>query len=418
MQKSIHFDKFLILSSLILAFLLYTGAVTLRYASVKYPVSVKKTSCMEVELNGDPVKAYRGRYYRQKARLISYYNNINGFSVKTFCKCAVELLIPSESVEALLPRRLNSLNDRAVDDDEVLFDKGQHLLLNGKWSTKEDSFILSSYKTLPVKDTFTLKLYKTRSSIRLMLKRILSSWADAGSLVMALFMGTKEYLEDDIVQSFRNSGCSHVLALSGMHLSLIMMLPLSLFGFIVGRKSSKALSFIFVVFFVFIAGFTPSLLRAFLMLSIVYLCRLFYTSKYNNFSLLCGVFILHVIFFPSDFNTLSFNLSYASIAGIMLLSPYLEGYTTKYFSSSIGAFVATSPITIKCFGAVYPVAVVSSLVVSALITVFMYSALFCLLFSFIMPFLLVPFGYIMKAQYAFLMAVINFFGKIPAVYFY
>ena len=65
------------------------------------------------------------------------------------------------------------------------------------------------------------KIQKSRAFCRLEFKRMMFSWGKAGGFLLALLSGSKEYLDIDLVENFKKSGLSHILALSGMHLSLL-----------------------------------------------------------------------------------------------------------------------------------------------------------------------------------------------------
>ena len=59
-----------------------------------------------------------------------------------------------------------------------------------------------------------------RALCRLYFKRMMFAWGSAGGLLLALLCGARDFTESETADAFRMAGLSHILALSGMHLSL------------------------------------------------------------------------------------------------------------------------------------------------------------------------------------------------------
>ncbi len=131
-----------------------------------------------------------------------------------------------------------------------------------------------NYQTLE-RDVFVLRQYFGRLQYRL------SDWltwavgGEEGKLSAALLLGTKQELSDMTTLDFRRAGASHLLALSGLHLSLIVLAVDWLlrssscpFYLRIGLLSMIALLFLALT------GFSISMLRATFMLLCLYLSRL------------------------------------------------------------------------------------------------------------------------------------------------
>ena len=86
----------------------------------------------------------------------------------------------------------------------------------------------------------------------------MKDWGRAGGFLLALLSGSKEYLDSKISNTFRHSGLSHILALSGMHLSLIS----SIAGIVENKSALKKLGLLLkvgtIILFVWFAGISPS----------------------------------------------------------------------------------------------------------------------------------------------------------------
>ena len=139
------------------------------------------------------------------------------------------------------------------------------------------------------------------------------SWGAAGGLLLALLCGAKEYTSTDISLAFRNAGLSHILALSGMHLSMFSGIAL-FFGKKIGRKKlSFIIRIIALILFVWFAGLSPSLLRAFICSLLMIIAALANVKKPDMlmilaFSFLCQTIIAPEHLFNTGFITLLFNI--------------------------------------------------------------------------------------------------------------
>jgi competence protein ComEC len=185
---------------------------------------------------------------------------------------------------------------------------------------------------------------------------------------------------------FRRTGSLHVLALSGLQLVVI-------YGFISlvlrplrSRVLRLALGTAVLLFYQFIAGPVPSLLRATLML-LAGSVALLLDRDPEPLNLLCLAGALLALAEPSQVLSLSFQLSFLALAGILLLGPLvsrpLEGRVPAVIleplAASAGAQVATLPIVLASFGVYYPVGLIAGLVLVPLTTLLLWLGLAWLL---------------------------------------
>lgn len=96
--------------------------------------------------------------------------------------------------------------------------------------------------------------------------------SDTAGFLTALLTGDKTYVSDSVYDSFKNSGVAHLMAVSGMHLAVLVMF-LNLFINKL-RKNHKKLHFIIMVSFIFlimfVASFSASVVRAGVMLTVLF----------------------------------------------------------------------------------------------------------------------------------------------------
>jgi len=201
------------------------------------------------------------------------------------------------------------------------------------------------------------------------------SW---GGLALALLLGIRDNLDAGIAALYRDAGCSHILALSGMHLAVLVALISFLLRGILGLRLSAICGAVFILVYCYIVGPLPSLNRAALMYLVGVLAVLGMLKR-EALSLLCAAFLIQLVITPKAGLSLSFILSYLALAGILIIGESLNSiFKGKVpaalllsLSASLGAFIATAGVTAWFFGILRPVGIIASLVLTPLTTVFM-----------------------------------------------
>jgi competence protein ComEC len=241
-----------------------------------------------------------------------------------------------------------------------------------------------------------------------------------GGLASALLLGVRDDLDTELSQGFRNSGCTHILALSGMHLAILSGILAFLIRKPLGIRWASLAGAIFVLFYVFVAGSQPSLVRA----AIMYLIGTFAVwglLKARPLALLCMAFIIQLLFQSETGVSLSFILSYLALLGILTLGEAvrdlfrgrLPEILGAGLSASIGAFVLTAPVVAFYFASVRPIGILAGLVAAPVASVFMVLSLAALAAGFL-PFpLWNVFSFALTWIYRFLEFFVNLTGRVP-----
>ncbi len=264
---------------------------------------------------------------------------------------------------------------------------------------------------------------KIRALSRLHFSRLMYAWGNAGGLVLALLSGSREYLPSETGDAFRNAGLSHILALSGMHLSLFSGLAFFIGKKSLGKKFAPILEIFAVLLFFWFAGKSPSLFRALLFSICATASALTHKKVKSSLNVLALCFLIHVSIFPNDILELGFMLSYGALAGIICLNDFfakplcraLPRFAGNPLSQSAGAQFFTIPICLKYFRIFAPGGVLASTVVSPVITVFVYFALAAITLSLVFPFLASIFGSVLGAFYFAIERLVTAFAKIPRI---
>ncbi len=409
-------NNVIIIIAVLFAFSVYSGIVKFRD---KYPymslLNLENTTCIECALAANPAKSDSSRKsYTCTVSVFEAEGQVKFCKVKSQASGRLCVSIPQKLVDSLYSGHLGQ-----GAKDCFLCEKGARLVLDGFWNSKKNWFEVSKIHYIG----YNSRIAYLRAKCRFLLKKLLYTWGNAGGLVLALLSGSREFLDISVADSFRKAGLSHLLALSGMHLSFFACFMKKTFFAFAGKKCAFVSAFCAVCFFVWFAGFSPSLFRAFLFTLIMMMSAFFYLIDADAKKVLAFVFLLHSAIRPDDFFSVSFILSYASISGILFLQQPVNRYLVRSmppfisdsFATSLSAQLSTMPVTLLIFGSAAPIGVISTLIVSPLVTVFMAISVIGVIFSFILPFLSPVFSCILNILYALIVHIVHLFAHFPLI---
>ena len=401
------------LSSLICIFVFYSGLFNI--PDKTSPRSILNTQDITVisgKLVSSPARTGNGSYY---AATFSLQSAADARNFRSSATGRVKVMIPAALAEAYSPGKLFSSGTPKA----FLFESGGHCTFRGRLTP--NGFYVRECSAAYWPSSCRGRLAHMRALCRLQFKRLMYSWGSGGGLLLALLCGAREYTDTATQDAFRRAGLSHILALSGMHLSMFSAIAL-FFG---NRTGIKKLTFILrivtLIAFVWFAGFSPSLTRAFICAMLMIVAAIAGAKKPDMFSILCFSFLLQSAVCPQDIHSVAFILSYGALAGILLTSRFFNMFYSKFsprliassLSAATGAQTVTAPISLKIFGSFSPIGIVSSTLVSPFVTVFIYSGLVLILLSLIFPFLAKPSGIFINLQYTVITFIVNLFSLVP-----
>ena len=215
--------------------------------------------------------------------------------------------------------------------------------------------------------------------------------ADAFAFAKALLLGDKSGLSWQQSREFSLSGISHIVAVSGLHVSILF----GFLGMVMGRRRWLMLLAGVPVLLCFgaMAGFTASVTRAVLM-QILFLLALAVNREYDPPTALSFAGLVILLQCPLSIAGIGFQLSFASVAGIFLFYPKLSGWLKtwlpgkgkklrgrleRWFVSSVcvtlSATVMTVPLVAVHFGVVSLVGVVTNLLVLPVVSLIFYGVM-------------------------------------------
>ena len=183
------------------------------------------------------------------------------------------------------------------------------------------------------------------------------------AVIKALLTGNRSDIPPEISAAFRDSGASHILALSGLHLGIIYGIfskILSCFGNSMEiRRARSVLIMLACGLYTLATGAGPSITRAYLFIVLKETAGMA-GRDVSLKSLLAAALMLHLAFDPTAASNVGFQLSYAAMLGIAFIFPYLRNiwknewkllkWIWESAALSISCQITTGPLAYHYFG--------------------------------------------------------------------
>ncbi len=150
----------------------------------------------------------------------------------------------------------------------------------------------------------------------------------SNALVKAFLAGDRSGIPGDVRDGFRDAGASHLLALSGLHLSIIYLVFSKLLSVLGNAPRVANLRSVIIIlcsgFFTLMTGATPSLTRAFLFILLREAATIL-RRRNDSIHIFSIALMIQLAASPSSISSVGFQLSYLAMLGIFLIYPPLNG---------------------------------------------------------------------------------------------
>ena len=235
--------------------------------------------------------------------------------------------------------------------------------------------IADNVKILKVKYKNNL-IYQIQKKIKETIKEELPD--ETGNLLLAILVGDKKDLSEQIQINFKNSNLSHMLAVSGAHVSYIIIgLTYITQNSIMGKRKARVFCIFFLIIFMAITNFTPSVTRACIMAILTLVSKILYKKAdiYTNISISALIILLYN---PYSLLDLGFKLSFGGTIGIVIFmrfikkkqeEPKLLNYIKQMALVSICANIIIIPIIMNNFNTVSLTFLVSNILASPILAI-------------------------------------------------
>lgn len=214
-------------------------------------------------------------------------------------------------------------------------------------------------------------------------------FSEHSGLMRAMLLGDKSMIPQSTLADFQDTGVAHLLAVSGLHVSILAAAVL----FLLQRGNARVafgLLTLFLLLYCAITAFSPSVVRASLMLLYAQLALLLGRRR-DPLTSICCAFIVILLAAPYQLFQVGFQLSFCAVLALILLYPMLQQHLPgpKPFSSalavSLAAEAGTLPVVITCFGRFSLMTTVVNLLTVPLMSLIMVPGLIAELLYFIWP---------------------------------
>jgi competence protein ComEC len=276
-------------------------------------------------------------------------------------------------------------------------------------------------------------IYSLREQLSVALGRALPE--PQGSLAQAIFLGLRGNIPDSLYEVFSRTGTAHLLAISGLHMSIVLGIFLSLGVLIFGRHRSIYiwLPFALMWLYAMLAGMHPPVIRAAIMGSLFLVAEYLGRQRSAIIALAFAAAVM-VGIQPHLLWSISFQLSFLAMAGLVVFFPGFQAWgrrtvaamfrdrqalvttgtvVTDVLAASLAAIVAVWPLIAYNFGIVSLAALPATfLSLPALPFIIVTAALVAVtgLFTFLVA---QVFGWLAWLLLSYLISVVQVFGALP-----
>ncbi len=166
----------------------------------------------------------------------------------------------------------------------------------------------------------TNMIFEIANNISLCLKEKIDETLnkDEAYILKGILLGDTSSIDEDTYERFQISNMAHILAVSGMHISYIILGIKLLLDKRVGKRKTKYCIIVILIFYLFITGFTPSVIRATIMGILVIASQIFYRKNDVWNSIALSLFCI-LLYNPFLIMNIGLQLSYFGTIGIILL---------------------------------------------------------------------------------------------------
>lgn len=301
--------------------------------------------------------------------------------------------------------------------------------LSKKDSYSQDIFLkgnISNIKILQGNGDFILSLV---GKIKAYIKNQLFSNLEysKASTLCALIYGDRSYFTNEFYGFVKSAGVSHIMVVSGMHLSIIIMFITGLLEKLYYNRFVKGFVIIIAVLcLTVLCGFTMSILRAGITYLIMAIGIMLDRKGKGENSL--GLAITLILLF-SPFAIFSISLQLSALSTLAILAVAIP--TTDYIKEkgiiknpilislvsavliSLNATIFTLPIVIKIFGYVSTVSTITNLLISFAVTLALCFSVSALVISLLLPPISTIIFYPAGVTAKYINFIINYFGAMP-----
>lgn len=172
----------------------------------------------------------------------------------------------------------------------------------------------------------------------------------SSGLLLGIVFGIRENIEGKFLEDLRTSGVLHVVAASGMNVTMTGGFLSIISALFFRRQIAIFLSILGIIFYAILAGLEPSIIRASIMGILVFTAQILGKQSWSVVGLMTAAFVMLFIK-PTLLFDIGFQLSFLATLGLIYIRlPIKESIFTEGFSTTIAAQIMTLPVILANFG--------------------------------------------------------------------
>lgn len=361
-------------------------ATLIFYMLLGFTIGLSRASLINTQYS------YLDKYIGQKVEVMAIAKEDGSYDSKkriAFQAQAIEVNYPDKT-NISVPIKINTFISSGIS-------KGDKVVVSGKlYSGFSNWSATIGYADVEVIGKSSSFVDKFRNNFTAKLRNSLPE--PAASFAAGLLIGQKTGLSEDLQEALRKAGLTHIIAVSGYNLTVIIRAIRRLFSKL-SRFQIVMLSGFMILSFVGVTGMSPSILRA-LIVSFIMLGSWYYGRKPRPAVLMCASLAISALIEPNNvLNSIGWYLSFTAFFGVIVISPILINKIkrkTLWKTMLIESFCAglmTLPVIAYSFSKVSLMGVLANSFVVPLVPVAMLGSLLAGITAWISPVLGSVVGY-------------------------
>ncbi len=437
-------STFLLVSSFTLLLVLFSTKRAFNYTVVNFTILFSTiyftgNLLMSYQLKNkfpDSSESNLNKYKNYTGEIIESSNTISGYQ-KCLVRCRTSNFQSKNtktSTKLIFIHPNNS--NKIVENSQVVFYAKFQKIKNIGYPGEFDSEYFWHNKgigEIAFIDTNNIKAISSKNQniplptkIRITLFNILKNSLGGQELALAnaLILGERSLLTNETTQNFSNTGAMHILAVSGLHIGILLQLLLfilSLWRKQLSKTNATLFSLSLLWLYAIITGFSPSVVRSVVMFTFIFLGSL--RGKENSeINILALSALLLLCWNPFYIYDIGFQLSYTAMLGIYLFYPFLKKQCSSRYKwlqiiidgtmVGVAAQITTLPLTLYYFHQFPNYFIITNIALMAFSFIILLLGL--LLFSFYwVPMLNTLIGLILQKTMYLMLEIVSFISKLP-----